>query len=93
MYRDTHDSHYTKEPTAPSWQSLAVCYGLMLLTMLTTWSVLLAAAAVFTAALGLVVARRTVPLVRCLAVCGGLVLEVTDDLRICVVRPSVDGPC
>lgn len=96
MYRGQRDTRYTKEPNDPSWRTLAVCYALMAATLLALWSTTnpLAGAAVLTSAAVLLVGtRKAVPLVRCLADCGGFVLDVTDDLQICVVRPSADGPC
>lgn len=96
MHRGPIDSRHTNGPTDPSWRSLAVCYALIAAAALLLWSTTnpLAGVAVATGALGLFVgARKTVPLVRRLSQCGGFVLDVTDDLQICVVRPSADGPC
>lgn len=96
MFRGPRDPRYIDVPTETSWQSLAVCYTLLATAVLLLWSATnpLAGAAVVTGAVGLVVAtRKAAPLVRCLAECGGFVLDVTDDLQVCVVRPSADGPC
>lgn len=96
MYRGPRDSRYLEVPTETSWRSLVVCYALMPTTLLLLWSVTnpLAGAAAITGAVGLFVgSRKAVPLVRCLAECGGFVLDVTDDLQLCVVRPGADGPC
>lgn len=96
MYRGPRGSRHVEVPTGTSWQSLAVCYALLATTMLLLWSATnpLAGTAVVTGAVGLVVGtRKAAPLVRCLTECGGFVLDVTDDLQLCVVRPSADGPC
>lgn len=96
MYTGSRDPRYTEVPTETSWRSLAAWYGLLAaaVLLLYTMSNPLAGATVVAGALGLVVATpKTVPLVRRLADCGGFVLDVTDDLQVCVVRPSADGPC
>jgi hypothetical protein len=96
MYTDLLDTRYAKGQTDLGWQSLAVCYALMAATLLTLWSVTnpILGAAIAAGSLALLAGGwKAAPLVRCLAACGGVVFDLTDDLRICVVRSSADGPC